>query len=176
MVSCFILAKLSSQNVPRKNAQIFVRICQTFSQNLAFRKWRKWKNAKFPESVGAATINCAKKLVEFSALKFYYIILIIYLLYFNKSLMKFSINHSKFLSVHVHPPVSTQLAMSQLIIWKNLLNQPYFFAKFTCFCRIVSAFCRKMFAFSYFVKISHIFAIQIEAKFRDGNPSKDAII
>ena len=93
----------SEQNVSRKSAKnmkIFVRISETFSRNFAFFRENKLSEneAKFREffsrenakcenfvktmSVIAATINCSKELVKFSALipqylKFYYVILII---------------------------------------------------------------------------------------------------
>ena len=64
-------------------AKICVRISQTFSRNFAFfRENAKCENFVKTMSVIAATINCSKELVEFSALipqylKFYYVILII---------------------------------------------------------------------------------------------------
>ena len=70
-----------------KNSKIFILISQTVPQNFAFftKKWKRWKIAKMMQnfakyvfkkknstqtnSAVAATINCAKKWLEFFALR-----------------------------------------------------------------------------------------------------------
>ena len=86
---CSIETRVSSErNISRKNAKKMQQFL------FAFRKNAKCENFVKTMSVIAATINCSKELVEFSALipqylKFYHVILIISLpLYFNKCLMK----------------------------------------------------------------------------------------
>ena len=89
----------------KRFAKNFVHISQTFAENLAV-----FREKKFRKRGLAATINCAKNLwnsLLWEHLKFYYVILIISLVLWRD--FDFSSYLSEFLSAHVRSPKSAAI-------------------------------------------------------------------